>query len=76
MAKNNNIKKNGWDSLFVVMSGDQLCVYPSSDQRDGEPILAVRVTEMHHVRPVTHADVIHAKEDEVPRIFQVRLQLA
>ena len=76
MAKNNNLKKFGWESLFVVMSSDRLCVYRSSDQRDGEPMLAVRLSEMHHIRPVTHLDVIHAKEEDIPLIFQVCRQRA
>lgn len=41
------------------------------DQSSMEPTLALDISRLFHVRPVTQGDVIRANSEDIPKIFQL-----
>lgn len=68
-----NIKKAGyWKKQFVLVSTKKILFYDSeNDKEDSNPSMFIDLEKLFHVRPVTQAEAIRAKPQEIPTIFQL-----
>eukprot|EP00040_Diaphanoeca_grandis_P035662 m.224830 g.224830 ORF g.224830 m.224830 type:complete len:1447 (-) comp33445_c0_seq2:363-4703(-) len=70
--RNNNMKKYGWEMYFFTVDGDVLSLHSVSDIK-GVAVETILIKDMHHVKPVTKEQVIHAKNSDIPKIFKLTL---
>ncbi|XP_076807223.1 rho-associated protein kinase 2-like isoform X1 [Clavelina lepadiformis] len=68
-----NIKRHGyWKRQFVVVSRKKILFYNSEMDKEGStPSMVIDLEKLFHVRPVTQAEAIRAKPQEIPTIFQL-----
>lgn len=62
-----------WEMRFAELRGDRLSIYGSKEDRDTglAPQFELNLRVVVHVRTVTSVDLIHAKPEDIPRIFQL-----
>lgn len=71
-----NIKRHGWKKQYVVVSSKKIIFYNSeNDKLNADPVLILDLSKVFHVRSVTQGDVIRADAKDIPRIFQVTIEL-
>uniref|UniRef100_H2YZD1 non-specific serine/threonine protein kinase n=1 Tax=Ciona savignyi TaxID=51511 RepID=H2YZD1_CIOSA len=68
-----NIKRHGyWKKQYVVVSKRKILFYDSEQDKEvSNPCMVIDLEKLFHVRPVTPAEAMRAKPDEIPLIFQV-----
>nr|CAB3265667.1 rho-associated protein kinase 2 [Phallusia mammillata] len=68
-----NIKRHGyWKRQFVVVSRKKILFYDSEQDKEGSnPSMVIDLEKLFHVRPVTQAEAMRAKPQEIPTIFQL-----
>ena len=67
--KRGNMKKHGWETFFCSADNEILKMHLTSDTSTAVETFSIK--DMHHVQAVTKEQVIHAKANEVPRIFKL-----
>uniref|UniRef100_H2YZC6 non-specific serine/threonine protein kinase n=1 Tax=Ciona savignyi TaxID=51511 RepID=H2YZC6_CIOSA len=68
-----NIKRHGyWKKQYVVVSKRKILFYDSEQDKEvSNPCMVIDLEKLFHVRPVTPAEAMRAKPDEIPLIFQL-----
>lgn len=60
-------KKNSWVKRYAVMTANSLSLY--HDETKGEAVLMLYLWDVGQVRPASPEDYIHAKPNQVSRLF-------
>lgn len=68
-----NIKRHGyWKRQYVVVSRKKILFYDSEqDKNESNPSMVLDLDKLFYVRPVTQAEAIRAKPEDIPKTFQV-----
>lgn len=67
-----NIKRYGWKRQYVVVMNQKVFFFNQEhDQNTTEATMALDISRLFHVRPVTQGDVIRANSGDIPKIFQL-----
>nr|XP_039271610.1 rho-associated protein kinase 2-like isoform X1 [Styela clava] len=68
-----NIKRHGyWKRQYVVVSRKKILFYDSEqDKNESNPSLVLDLEKLFYVRPVTQAEAMRAKPEDIPKTFQV-----